>query len=216
MPPKKTRDPLVTSDVQDELLVHTYTLDQLIDGAIKRSRAHVGQLQRTYGPALLARIQRKNATVTAEGILSEVFMRLPDALPTYEHREKFEGFLWTIAERILIDRQRRKARQPREALPEGIPFKRSSLPRRELERQDLLERLASALAPRPREVWMRHMAGDSNQETAKALGMTPNAVGAMLSRTWTLIRARASELELRHSDIVNSGLSSEMLLPPKR
>jgi RNA polymerase sigma factor (sigma-70 family) len=216
MPPKKRIAPLVTSDAQDDLLVHTYTLPQLIEGARRRSRAHVDQLYRKYGPALLVKIQRKDKTVTAEGVLHEVFLRLPDALENYRDEDKFESFLFTMALNFLIDRKRRQLRRPEEGLPDGVGFKRGSEPRRELERQDLIDRLAVVLAPRPREVWTRHMAGSTNQETAKALGMTPNYVGVMLSRAWELILARAEELQLRHSDIVNSGLSTGDLWPPSR
>jgi len=212
MPAKKKRKPLVTSATEDELLVHTYSLEQLIEGAINRSRAHVGELERRYGPALIKHIRWKDPEVTAQGVESEVFMRLPDALKTYEHRGKFEAFLMTIADRILIDDQRSRAGRPR-AASDRVQVKARSSARRELEQRDLIERLAVALSPRARTIWLRHIDGYSNQDTANELGMTANAVGAALSRSRAVIRARAEELRLRPSDFRDSGLSSELILP---
>jgi DNA-directed RNA polymerase specialized sigma24 family protein len=58
-------------------------------------------------------------------------------------------------------------------------------------------------------VWKRNLAGFSNQDTADELGMTANAVGAMLSRSRKVLQARANELKLRPSDFQNSGLSTD-------
>ncbi|HEY4304507.1 MAG TPA: sigma-70 family RNA polymerase sigma factor [Gemmatimonadaceae bacterium] len=209
---KRERGVFVTSDDRELLLIPSYSEEQLIEGARRGSRAHVDQLIRRFGPSLVERISRFDRDVTDLGVLSEVALRLPTALENYEHREKLDAFLWTIARSIIVDMQRQRQRRSREVAPQELGLKRPSSPQKELEIADLVDRLTTALSPRARDVWTRHLAGFSNQDTAEALGMTANAVGAMLSRSKRILQDRAGELHLQRADFERSGLNSDFLL----
>jgi len=200
---------LVTAPSSVELLVHTLTLQELIEGARDALRSHVGELQRRFGPELLRRIGAQDSTVTADAILSDVFMRLPDALVGYEDDGRFEAWLWVIARNVLRDRQRGRRRLPDQFPHSDFEVAARDAPARSVERADLIERLGACLAPRQREVWLLNMSGYSDQEVARELDLTPNNVAQLLFRARKRLREEAQRLGLRRSDILTTGLSRE-------
>jgi RNA polymerase sigma factor (sigma-70 family) len=210
------RGRFVTSEDKDYLLAHTYSQQQLIEGARRGSRAHVDQLIRKFGPPLVERVAQFDRDVTALGVLSEVALRLPNALQSYEERDKFDGFLWTIAKSIVLDMQRQRRRRSRDVSPREMGMRATPSPQKQLELLDIVQQLTIALSPRARETWTRHLEGFGNQDIAEALGMSPNAVGAMLSRSRKILQERAAELQLRRADFKSSGLTSDLVFGPER
>ncbi len=200
---------LVTDASSLELIAHTLTLHELLDGARDGLRGHVGELQRRYGPDLLRRVSREDSTVTGDTIVSDVFMKLPHALRTYQDQGKFEAWLWSIARNILTDRRRERQRLPEPVSDAGV---NTPAQRREgvsFERRDLIERLAASLAPRQREVWLLNLEGYSDKETATRLGIEPNNVAQLLFRARAGVRKAADEIGLRPSDLIESGLGPD-------
>jgi RNA polymerase sigma factor (sigma-70 family) len=214
MTPMK-RPRFVSSEDKDKLLAHTYSHEQLIEGAKRGSRAHIEQLIRKHGDPLVERITHFDPDVTALGVLSEVALRLPAALASYEERDKFDAFLWTIAKTIIIDMQRQRRRRSRDVSARQIGLRATPTPHKQLELVDLVERLTVALSPRAREAWTRPLEGFGNQDIAEAMGMTPNAVGAMLSRSRKILQERAAELKLGRADFKSSGANSDLVFGPE-
>jgi RNA polymerase sigma-70 factor, ECF subfamily len=202
---------LVTEPSSMELLVHTLTLDELIDGARDGLRNHIGELQRRFGPELLRRIGREDSTVTADSILTDVFMRLPAALVGYEEQGKFEAWLWVIARNVLQDRRRQRKRQPEQFPDSDFDVSGGTPTGRTFEQSDVVQRLAACLAPRQREAWLLNMSGYSDQDTAKEMGITANNVAQLLHRARTRLREEAQRLGLKPADILNTGVSRELL-----
>lgn len=210
MTERDDRKRLITEPSAMELLVHTLPLDELIEGARDSLRSHVGELQRRFGPSLLRRIGAEDSTVTADSILTDVFMRLPSALIGYEEQGKFEAWLWVIARNVLRDRRRQRKRQPNQ-LPGDFDVSGGAPTGRTFERSDLIERLAACLAPRQREVWLLNMSGYSDQDVAGQLGITANNVAQLLYRARTKLKEEARRMGLRPSDLIQSGLSQDFL-----
>lgn len=188
-----------------DLIVHTLSLEELLDGARDGLRSHVGELQRRFGPELLRRISQQDSTSTADGIVTDVFMRLPSALVGYEHEGKFDAWLWVMARNILRDRQRQRSRQP-DQLTSDVELAGTDRPGRTFERADLVQRLAACLAPRQREAWLLNLEGYSDREVAERLGTTSNNVAQLLFRARARIRQEAQALGVTRSDILDSGL----------
>lgn len=201
---------LVTGSTSMDLLVHTLSLEELLDGARDGLRAHIGELQRRFGPELLRRIGNEDSTVTADSILTDVFMRLPAALVGYEEQGKFENWLWVIARNVLADRRRQRKRLPDQLPDDSREISGGAPTGRSFEQSDLLERLAAALAPRQREVWLLNMSGYGDKDIAEQLGITANNVAQLLHRARTKLREEAQRLGLRPSDILHSGMSREL------
>lgn len=194
-----------------ELLVHQLTLDELLNGARQGLREHIGELHRRFGPDLLRRISAEDSTVTAAEILSDVFMRLPHALETYEDHGKFEAWLWVMAKHRLADKRRKRARQPDQFPEDGYDVRGGAKPGRTFERSDLINKLAESLAPRQREVWLLSMSGLSDPEIAEKLDINANNVAQLLFRARTRLRIEAQALGLTPADIADSGLGPELL-----
>lgn len=202
-PHKDRQGRLVTSASELDLVVHTLTLDELLAGARAGGRSHVGELHRRFGPDILRRLQAEDSTVTAAEILSDVFMRLPHALASYEDHGKFEAWLYVMAKHALADKRRRRRRLPEQFPTSNFEVADTGRPGRTWEREEVIDRLASCLAPRPREVWLRNLSGFSDQETAAYLGITANNVAQILYRARARIREEALAMGLTPSDLTH-------------
>lgn len=184
-----------------DLLVHTLTLAELLEGARQRQRSHIGELHRRFGPDLLRRLQVKDSTITAEELLSDIFMRLPDALDSYQERGSFEGLLWTMASNALIDKQRKRQRLP-DQLDDRAELPSAARTSHTFERRDVIEKLAAELAPQQREVWLMSMEGFTNAEIAERLNTNTNNVYQLLHRAKDRLKKAAQELGITPSDLL--------------
>jgi len=204
------KNPLRSDTSSIELIAHTLTLEQLLEGTRQGLRAHVGELYRRYGPELLRRVQAEDSTTTADAIMADVFLKLPDALQRYEHTGKFEAWLWVIARNMLTDRRRQRPRIPEPMSDAGEDVVSPLRPGLSFERSDLIERLASCLTPQQREVWMRNLQGYSDKDTAARLGIEANYVAQILFRARARVRQEAEAMGLHRSDILNSWIGPDL------
>lgn len=194
---------LLSTPSSVDLMVHTLTLAELLDGARDGLRSYIGELQRRFGPALLKRVASQDSTVTGDSILSDVFMRLPTALIGYQEEGKFEAWLWVIAKNVLRDRVRQRARAPEQYPHSDFDVAGGVRVEGAFERDDLVEKLTACLAPRQREVWMLNMAGFSDQDAAAQMGITANNVAQLLYRARTKLREEAQKMGLKPSDFAS-------------
>ena len=202
-PDDTPRGRLVTNPSELDLVVHTLTLDELLAGAREGGRSHVGELHRRFGPDILRRLQAEDSTVTAAEILSDVFMRLPHALASYEDHGKFEAWLYVMAKHALADKRRKRRRLPDQMPCGGFEVADTGRPGRTWERNEVIDRLAACLAERPRAVWLRNLQGFTDQETAAYLGITANNVAQILFRARARIREEAASIGLTPSDLTH-------------
>jgi RNA polymerase sigma factor (sigma-70 family) len=202
-------DPLRSDTTAIDLVAHTLTLEQLLDGARQGLRGHIGELYRRYGPDLLRKMQFEDETTTADVIMTDVFLKLPHALQGYVHKGKFEAWLWVIAKNMLTDRRRQRQRLPE---PVADPGEGVASPWRvghSFERADLIEQLASCLTPDQRDVWLLNLQGFGDKDTAERLGIKANNVAQILYRARGRVREKAQEMGLRRSDLLDSWVGSE-------
>lgn len=203
------KEPFRSDAASLELLAHTLTLEQLLEGARGGFRVHIGELYRRYGPDLLRRVQAEDSTATADAIMTDVFLKLPDALRHYEHTGKFEAWLWAIARNLLTDRRRQRRRLPEPVEDAGDDVVSPAHPGVSFERSDLIERLASCLTPQQREVWLLNLQGYSDKDTAARLGIEANNVAQILFRARGRVKKEAQAMGLHRSDILDSWLGRD-------
>ena len=107
-------------------------------------------------------------------------------------RGAFTTWLYTIARRVAIDHAR--ARRDHRPLDEAVNLPAGETPEDVAVRRSDIERLLSLLANLPERerelVALKYGAELSNQEIARATGLTETNVGTILSRTITSLRAR--------------------------
>lgn len=133
----------------------------------------------------------------AEDLAADTFERAWRARHRYRpDRADFTAWLFTIARRVVIDGQRRRARRPLADLDDRQPD-RNPLPEDQLEtneRRSYLRRLVQALDPQAQElIALKFGAGMTNRRIAQVLGKSETAVGSALYRAIQKLRAQWEE-----------------------
>ncbi len=126
--------------------------DELARRARKRDAGAVALLYRRHAPALLEYLHRVSGDrAEAEDVMHDSFLRIFEGRGTYEGRDRFRAWLYTIGTRILRDRGRLKRRHAELLLDAGADLLPSSLsgPADDLQRDQLLQRVESALSDLP-------------------------------------------------------------------
>ena len=134
----------------------------------------------------------------AEDSCSEVFMRLPNAISTYDGSTSFEHWLFRVASHHCIDVLRRRAREQRlftaqdlEPLAVGIP---AASPLNELVRQEKREAVRSAIERLPAKfrvpLALRYYSELSYDEIAEQLGMKRSHVATLIFRAKQELRQK--------------------------
>lgn len=175
----------------------TLDIANLVCGAQRGDPRCFDELIDAYADRLYGYFYRSTGSRTAaEDLVQEVFLRLIEAIKRYDHRERFEAYLFRIAGNLNRDRLR-KARRSREVLRFGEmaddagasafsevfedPTERS--PESALEQAEQVGQMQAALgrlSSAEREVIaLRHFSGLSFGEIAKLMG-TP--LGTALAR----------------------------------
>lgn len=130
----------------------------------------------------------------AEDACQEALVAAFRAIDRFDRTRPIEPWLFGILDRVCLKklRSRRRRREvPLEAAPE-VPSETVLAADSEEDRARLRDSLDS-LPPRDRFlVVARHYQGLSNQEIARALGLTPNAVGVALFRAMERLRRKAA------------------------
>ncbi len=125
----------------------------------------------------------------ARDVVQEVFVGLPEALPSYAGRGSFEGWLRKVAVRTTLMKLRR--RKHRREVPLG--FLRARLPTRD-ETDTVLDRLEveRALAELPADlravVVLKHVEGYPHREIGRLLGISEGASQVRLHRARKQLR----------------------------
>lgn len=134
----------------------------------------------------------------AEDACSEVFMRLPRAITTYDGSIPFERWLLSIASHHCIDRLRRRMREQRlfsdqDVEPLAVAISAAS-PLNELVRREKQDAVRSAIERLPAKfripLTLRYYGDLSYDEIAAQLGMKRNHVATLIFRAKQELRQR--------------------------
>ena len=162
---------------------------------------HLRRLGRQY-----VRKEHADARADATSLVHEVYVRLVDARTVeWEDRAHFFAVSSTIMRRILVDAARARASMKRgghlQRVEETTALTLDSLPATGTDRaaeicalNDALDALANREPRRAKVIELRYFGGLSVEETAEALGVSPQTV----LRDWKLARAWLA-VELRNS-----------------
>jgi RNA polymerase sigma-70 factor, ECF subfamily len=159
-------------------------LREIVASAQIGSETAYRELVGRFGSGLLGYFYRGTGNrAEAEDLLQEVFLRLVKGLATYKEKERFEVWLYRMAQHLLIDywRKRKAVNADGAWLAEESEVMPDSLARTAArETEDQLQRALAKLAPEQREVLlMRYFSGMSFEEISKMNG-TP--LGTALAR----------------------------------
>lgn len=172
-------------------------ISSLIAGAQRGESDCFDRLVDLYADRLYGYFYRLSGShVHAEDMLQDLFLRLIVAIRSYDHRDRFEAFLFRVAANLNRDRIRRSARRGEVSLSaisgdgcelDGADYEpldpQAPSPDAVLVQSEELDRVQSAMAKLPvaeREVIvMRHFTDLSFQEIADVMG-TP--LGTALAR----------------------------------
>jgi len=162
---------------------------------------HLRKLGRQY-----VRKERAGARADATSLVHEAYMRLVDARTVdWQDRAHFFAVSSTIMRRILVDAARARASAKRggdlQRVESSTTFDLAALPAPGTDRateicalDDALDALAKREPRRAKVIELRYFGGLSVDETAEALGVSPQTV----LRDWKLARAWLA-VELRNS-----------------
>jgi RNA polymerase sigma-70 factor (ECF subfamily) len=136
----------------------------------------------------------------AEDAAQQVFVKVLEALPRYERRDRpFRAWFMTIVRNVAFDYLRKRSRiQPSDA--EAIDARLRSLASSELEPEMLgiadrdLSPMLEDLSPAQRQVvLLRYVLGLSNGEAGRILGRTPVAIRGLQYRALRALRGQLGE-----------------------
>jgi len=142
-------------------------------------------------------VRMVNSRTEGEDLFQEVFIRVIKALPSYESKNKFKSWIYTIANNVSIDYLRKKKKRKTISIEEEVVRKKDKtlrledvlrsdeiLPEKIIENMELKEVLLKCLeelTPEQKEVFLlRHEGGFSFKEITGLTGCTLNtALGRM-------------------------------------
>jgi len=137
---------------------------------------------------------------TAEDVVQQAFMRLPESIRTFDGSRPFRPWFLRLVTRDAIKAARRRAREvplPQDDVGDyeatlGMLSQHSREPEDALERQELIEAMQQAIArlsPRQRAaVVARYYTGLSTAEAAESLHIAPGTLRWHLSQAWSRLR----------------------------
>lgn len=185
-------------------------LDEVVAAAVLGDRVAAGDLLGFLRPIVfrycrtkLGRVQR--TFIAADDVAQEVCLAVFRALPTYRQLGRpFLSFVYGIAAHKIADVHRAAARdrsQPTPETPDVLLTEED--PEQITLRRELVERtgqLLGTLTPRQRDILvMRIVLGLSAQETATAVGTTPDAVRVAQHRALNRLRRTVQRQPARAS-----------------
>lgn len=142
--------------------------------------------------------RRVPSAADVDDILQNVFVRMHQSLSTLNDEERFGGWVYRIAERVIIDATRRRAREPWTAVAE-VPD------RPHVESLDDAEKLQAALgecvalfvarlpSPYREAITLTELQGLTQSEAADMLGLTLSGMKSRVQRGREKIRAMFDE-----------------------
>lgn len=177
----------------DQLMAHTWTLDQLIAGARAGKDAHVGELYRRFGDRVHARLYRISPRL-ADEVLDDTFMALPTKLEGYREAGKFDAWLMRVAVNLLRTRRRSEVRLRETTGSSDLRGLGGGRVPGSFERREIIQRLLECLPNDQRLVWEQLEQGYSPAEVADALGTTVTNVYQLKCRAKQQLRRAAREM----------------------
>lgn len=161
--------------------------ESLIARAQQGDAEAVVQLYEAHAPAVFRYIYfRVRHRQVAEDITADVFVRMVEALPTFEYRGRpFAAWLFRVAHDRVVDHHRRAALRRSEALPDTLVDAGADTEAAATAIQvtaDLLDRLAELTDEQQAVLQLRFIEGYSLEQTAALLGKTQGAVKGLQHR----------------------------------
>jgi RNA polymerase sigma factor (sigma-70 family) len=141
----------------------------------------------------------------AEELTADIFEKAWRARRRFEpERASFATWLFSIARRVIIDEQRRRARRPVVPLSNPQIDVKQPSPEVELERSEQLQKLNSLLhdlsVSEQDLIALKFGAGMNNKQIAQLLNKSESAIGTSLHRCLGKIRTGWKEQEERRHD----------------
>jgi len=172
-------------------------VQNIVSAARQGSQEAYQSLVGRFAPGLMGYFYRNTGSRSeAEDLLQDVFLRLVKALPAYREKERFEIWLYRMAQHLLIDYWRKKKVKltPEDwMLEEEVrqdPLERSVAK----ERDDELQQALSQLSPQQREViTMRYFSDLTFEEISKINGTPMGTALARAHRGLSKLRELLSE-----------------------
>jgi RNA polymerase sigma-70 factor (ECF subfamily) len=160
----------------------------------------IGRLYRDCSPRVLGYL-RTQGIADHEDVAAEVFVSMVRNLASFSGDEDaFRGWLFTIAQRRMVDERRRRGRRPEEpidldelveTLGPGPTVEAEALQR--LRTSGLLEMIGELTPDQRAVLYLRAVADLSVPDIARALGKPETAVKALLRRAAATLTRRMAE-----------------------
>jgi RNA polymerase sigma-70 factor (ECF subfamily) len=164
------------------LLVRELDVAALLAGAREGKNAHIGELQRRFGPALLTAIKAA-AGDRAQEVVNDTFMSLPRKLASYTDDGRFDRWLYVVAFNIARSGGRAARRYERDAPLEDAPDpSREASAVARTEEKELLTLALRVLPESEREAWLLHFEGYEPADIGEKLGISANAAAVRVHR----------------------------------
>ncbi len=182
-------------------------LSQLLHRARRRDPEALNEVVELYSPRVFGLLYRLTGTRdVAEDLLQETFLRMVRMIGQYEHRGKFDAWLFRIAANLARDRARRLGRRGEVASLDGTwsdgnspaadyPASGPHDPYEHLAQQEAKQHLAAGLGrlsdPEREIILLRHYSELSFREIAELLGIP---LGTALARAHRALQHLRAEL----------------------
>ena len=174
------------------------TDEQLVKRAQAGNKEAFLTLYNRYLNKVHNRVRSRVPISDVDDVTQEIFMAVVRSLHKFEHKSRFNTWLYTIANRQIADYYRRRTRGGKEQEPlslEVVTFNEPSYEHEELDEQAALKRALNVVPEHYRQVVMLRFAdGLSFQEIADELDKSLEAVKSLYRRAIQAIRDEVGEV----------------------
>jgi RNA polymerase sigma factor (sigma-70 family) len=152
----------------------------------------IAGLYRLYsGHLLLLSWRLTGSRHDAEDIVHDLFLGLPEAVRSFEHRGSFAGWLNRVATRMALMRMRSARRRREATLEDSQPVVSDSLSAED--RSDLDQHIAALPTTLRAVLVLRQIEGYSHEEVGALLGISSGASRVRFNRAVQRLRQRMTE-----------------------
>lgn len=165
-----------------QIAARTLAFEELLAGAREGNNAYIGELQRRFGPALLAAI-RHVAADKAQEVVDDTFMALPRKLAGYVDDGRFDKWLYVVAYNIARSANRsthRRREEPVGEMPVDAGRDASAIAR--VEEGEIMAYAMRVLPDSEREAWLLHFQGYEPADIGQMLGISANSAAVRVHR----------------------------------
>lgn len=163
----------------------------------------ISQIYETYLQRIYRYVAyRVNDERDIEDITAEVFIKMIEALPSYQITgAPFEAWLYRIAYSRIIDMRRKRTRHPQEDLPERMASEQPTPEQNVLDEQadhELRSAFSSLKEDDQNVLYLRFVEGKTHKEVAKIVNKSVTAVKATQHRALTRLANLLGQEKMRH------------------